>query len=259
MSLSDLKAEIRQNHQVKADYFKMELICPGIAIDALPGQFVMIRTSDKNGPLLRRPFSIHDLIWEGDTPMGVALLYRVVGPGTAILSKAKPGENLQVLGPLGKGFQTKANLDSVCLVAGGIGVAPLVFLARSLAGAGGGLCLIGGRTREDVLCGEIFESLGMDVRVATDDGSLGTRGLVTGLLHELIQSGKARNVFTCGPEPMLKVVADMCLDADIPCQVSLETIMACGMGACLGCAISGPGRKILHVCKDGPVMDARIL
>ena len=248
------RAEILENAPKGPGVFRILLHLPALARNAAPGQFVMARVSDGLDPLLRRPFSIHDVFPDGS----FALLYKVVGRGTEILSEKRAGELLDVLGPLGKGFGLSDQKGLVCIVGGGIGAAPLVFLARALARKGiSGRVLLGGRTGSDVLCADVFSSLGFETRIATDDGSQGCCGFVTGLLEDdLTSPNPPEKVFGCGPHAMLEAVARICLSNKVPCEISLESVMACGMGACLGCALPRPEGGHFHVCADGPVMDA---
>jgi dihydroorotate dehydrogenase electron transfer subunit len=248
---------VQKNSQVGSDSFEMILAAPKIAATAEPGQFVMVSCARPPGrtPLLRRPLSIHDV--NGDT---ISLLYRVMGEGTAMLSGFAENDFVSVLGPLGNGFvlgQTKQH----CLVGGGIGIAPLLFLARKIKSFQGEVkVLAGARTEHELLALEKFQSLGT-VSVATDDGSKGHHGFVTELLDR--RSEQDLTVYVCGPAPMMKVTAVLAKKHGWPCQVSLEAHMACGVGACLGCAVErntlAGGLEYVHVCKDGPVFKAEMI
>ena len=198
----------------------------------------------------------------------IEILYEVVGPGTEILAKKKPGEHLDVIGPLGSGFDYQLPRYPVTqwpvLVAGGMGVAPLVFLAQKFSTISSKLetlALVGGRTREKVLCLNEFRKTGCAVKVSTDDGSSGTKGRVTNLLENAlrkIDDPECVMVYACGPKPMLKGVATIVKKFGIPAQLSLESHMACGIGACLGCVVDTiEGYK--RVCKEGPVFSAHEL
>lgn len=232
---------------------------------ANPGQFVTLRLPEESEPLLRRPFSIHRVLHENSGVKGVEILYKSIGGFTRKLSHAVPGDRVDVLGPLGKGFTVSSSIEGAALAAGGIGVAPMVFLAESLLQAGLSpsrlaVCL-GGRTAEDVLCREQFQALGLSPQTATEDGSLGEKGLVTGVLErELARNpaGQADRVYACGPMPMLRAVAELAGRHGRACEVSIETLMACGVGACLGCAIKDRHHEngYGHVCIDGPVFEA---
>jgi len=236
----------------------MGLRSPEIVVKARPGQFVMIRVSPNTDPLLRRPFSIcgtrgNDLF---------LILYKVVGKGTAILSNVRKGEKLSVLGPLGREFELPEPGRKSLLVSGGIGVAPLVFLAQA---AKNNLVFIAGyRSASEMVPMEQVCPSRTDISIATDDGTAGHPGFVTEILESHL-AGSADDypkIFACGPLPMLKRVAALTIDRDIPCQVSLEANMACGLGACQGCAVGASkdsDRTYYHVCQDGPVFDVHTL
>ena len=251
-------AEIIGNDRVTAEIFLMTLRCDRIAADARPGQFVMIRVRRGADPLLRRPFSIC-----GTGPGGILrILYRVVGRGTAILSRLPRGDRLPVLGPLGRGFDLTGENPSCILVAGGMGIAPLLFLAA--AGSGALTFMAGFRSAAEQIPPDLFGPGPVEVLPATDDGSVGHHGPVTELLEQHLSAVKknAAAVCSCGPLPMLQRVALLCRDRGVPCQVSLEAAMACGLGVCRGCAVRasrGEKETYYHVCRDGPVFDARTL
>lgn len=258
------KATVLWNREKGPGYFSMGLSCPGYAA-AKPGQFVMVRVSRQETPLLRRPFSIHRLLLKEGLAAGIELLYKVVGAGTAILARTAPGAVLDVLGPIGNGFSIPEDCRRAYLVGGGIGVPPLVFLATALEKTGmdmsGCRMFLGGRSREDLLCGEEFEALGIPVQFTTDDGSAGDHCLVTHPLEMAAASSPPDILYACGPLPMLACIVGISDKYNIPCQVSIESMMACGIGACLGCAVQkrGDSESYWHVCKDGPVFDAKQL
>lgn len=257
------KAQILWNDSAGPGIFRIGLDCRRGFERAKPGQFVMLRISEGLDPLLRRPFSIHKKIWQSDRFDGIELLYKVVGKGTALLSNCRPGENVDILGPLGSAFVLPPGAENVFIVAGGIGVAPMVFLAQHLADTGmaPSACevFLGGRTRAELLCAEEFAALNMAVCTTTDDGSSGDQCLVTHPV-EVAMSGRRPDVmFACGPPAMLDCIIGLAEAHGVACQVSVETLMACGMGACLGCAVAAkdqPGR-FYHACQDGPVFDTR--
>ncbi len=261
--MKDIKAKVLSNENIGSGYFKMSLEAPSIARSATPGQFVQVRCSDTLEPFLRRPFSIHRLEPEGSKLKGIEILYEVVGKGTEILSKKRAGEFLKVLGPLGNGFTlprtTNDERRTAILIAGGIGIAPLVFLAEVLAEKKiKATVLIGAKIKKMLLCEKDLKKLGATVHVATDDGSKGYKGLVTKLFEKVLPFTIHHSLFTiytCGPQPMLKNIADICAKQKIKCYASLEEKMACGLGACLGCVIRVKGKGTVHklVCKDGPI------
>jgi dihydroorotate dehydrogenase electron transfer subunit len=253
--------EYQENSRVEAierlssTFYRLTLVSPRIAAAARPGQFVMASCGTTFDPLLRRPFSIHRCTRDGQ----LQLLFRVVGQGTRLLSELKADQSLSLIGPLGQGFHIHP-AESVALVGGGIGIAPLLFLAAALRQAAGGetLChaFLGSRTAEEVSpMASDFSALGCRVETATDDGSMGYHGLVTDLLVPHL--AEYHRVYTCGPHAMMAAVARLCETAGIGCEVSLEAHMACGLGACLGCTVHGVGDRYLHVCTHGPVLDAQ--
>jgi dihydroorotate dehydrogenase electron transfer subunit len=245
--------KILYNKKVKNGYFHMRLLSSGIAKQALPGQFLNIKVNESCEPLLRRPLSIHKV--GGNN---IEIFYAVVGEATKILSQRKPGEFLSVIGPLGNGFDCKAGKSKV-LVAGGMGVAPLVFLAKKLTKSiakNKPLVLIGAKTKNDILCEKEFKDLGCAVKIATDDGSKGFKGYVSELLSITLSTIDYRpsTIYACGPKHMLKEIVRLCNKHSIPAQVSLEEHMACGIGACLGCVVNTK-KGFKRVCKEGPVFN----
>jgi len=256
-----LDGEILENSEVGPERYKMVVYCPQIAREAKPGQFVHIRVSEGYNPLLRRPFSVHRVRGQE-----FSILYKVVGKGTEILSRKKKGEYLDILGPLGQGYrlaELASNISQSILVAGGTGVASLLFLAESILASGSKLpilVLIGAKNREEILCERDFRRLGCRVEVATEDGTTGYKGLVSQLLEKLLsprETPRKPLVFACGPQEMLKRIGEISRRYRFSCQVSLEERMACGVGACLGCAVRVKNSPYIYkrACKDGPVFD----
>ena len=215
-----------------------------------------VKISPDSDPLLRRPFSVHKI--KGSS---IKILYEVVGRATRILSEKKAGEYLDIIGPLGNGFSYQLSAISrhySILVAGGMGVAPLVFLAEKIK-KGEMLVLIGAKTKGQILCEKDFRGLGREVKISTDDGSQGFQGKVTDLLEQILQARhcalESIAIYACGPRPMLKAITQISKKYGIPAQISLEEHMACGFGACFGCAIKTiNGQR--RVCKEGPVFKA---
>ena len=255
MRMIEQTIEIVFNKGIVTDTFLMGLRSPEIAGTANPGQFVMIRAGTGIDPLLRRPFSICGT--QGDDLFFI--LFRVVGRGTAIMAELKEGERLSVLGPLGRGFELPKKDQLGLLIAGGIGVAPLFYLAQTMKKSDFKF-MAGFRSANEIIRMEQICGLPIDVSIATDDGTEGYAGQVTDLLeNDLRQQGPEKDsisVFACGPRPMLKKVATMAMDHGVYCQTSLETAMACGIGACQGCVVnasSNEKRTYYHVCTDGPV------
>jgi dihydroorotate dehydrogenase electron transfer subunit len=233
--------------------FQTELTCKTF----LPGQFVQLRARDSCDPLLRRPFSIHRIHTRKNT---FDLLYRIVGMGTSLISESVPGDVFNIVGPLGNGFQLDGSFSHAVIVVGGMGSAPAFFLMDRLLHAGKKVTLFWGARDKS----EIFDLLSLrdqnvDVRIATEDGSLGKKGLVTNLLKSFINKKGDESMvrgFICGPEGMLKSVQSMILKSPASWQVSLEERMACGVGVCCGCAITMKSGSFELACK-GPVFDLK--
>ena len=252
---------IRANDPVGGGCCRMTLDAPPEYGSARPGQFVTLRFPDGSGPLLRRPFSIHGVVKAAGAAVGVELLYKVVGGFTQRLSAMRPGGAVDLLGPLGNDFGVGAAARRVWMVAGGIGAAPRAVLARRRAGTGVDMAtsarFFGGRSAADLISIERFSDLGMTVFAVTEDGSAGEQGLVTIPLAREAAISPPDVICACGPMPMLRAVAGIAEARGIPSRVSMETVMACGLGACLGCAVETAGDEngYRHVCRDGPVFD----
>ena len=235
-----LKATLLKQEKIARDIYSLTIQADLIAQIAQPGQFVHLRVSQNLDPLLRRPLSICNL----DKKSGeLTFWYQTIGRGTKLLSQLLPGDTLDIIGPLGRGFQTDFSGKKIALVAGGIGIAPLIFLAKKLALRNNVKIFWGAKNKHYLPT----LPLNIPLETITEDGSSGKKGLVTSLLTESFDY-----LFTCGPQPMLKAVAHLAFQKGIPLQVSLESVMACGVGACSGCLIKGP-KKQFKVCADGPV------
>ncbi len=253
------------NKKLSTAYYNIGLSCSGHYSSAKPGQFVMLGLSGQTAPLLRRPFSIHNLLISNGITYGLELLYKVVGTATTSLAQRKAGDIVDVFGPLGSGFLIPSGTKRIFMVAGGVGVAPLVFLVSDLHRKSIDLsscrAFIGGRTKEDLLCHNEFLELGVSVLTTTDDGSAGDQCLVTHPLEKALCHAVPDVIVACGPMDMLACVVGIAENREVPCQVSIETMMACGMGACLGCAVDSriDAKHYLHACIDGPVFPADVL
>jgi dihydroorotate dehydrogenase electron transfer subunit len=258
-------AEILFNKPVSPELFHMGLRCPDVADKVQPGQFLMVRIQDRFDPLLRRPFAVHRL-FPNDAPGSFEMLYKVVGRGTQLLTTMQGGDSVNLLGPLGRGFRLPKEKGFVLMVAGGIGIAPLPYLAETLAASGykGPFVLwFGGKTSADLVCVKHFEDLGFAVHLVTEDGSQGKQGLVTGHLEQWLtqQDELPKVMYSCGPYLMQRSVADMAARLGISSQLSMEALMACGVGACLSCSLRcrpPKGARDPHyanVCQDGPVFE----
>lgn len=279
MLVSQLRSEIVEHHQVGPGLYWLVLAGPDIAQHARPGHFVHLVVSDtapenpcplwmQYTPLLRRPFSIA----ERDPIQGTfSLIYRVVGGGTHVLSTRRVGEYVDVLGPLGGTFAPLEPDRPAVVIAGGVGVAPFFFLAQEALRTGGArlhdMTVLFGAATAGLLSGEEkFRALGIDVSLATDDGSRGFHGFVTDLLEDLLRRDPARcaYLYVCGPTPMMRRSAALAQEAGIPGQMSLEGIMPCGVGVCMACVVpcvrpspgaSPSGTVYERVCVSGPVFD----
>lgn len=232
------------------------------ARDAKPGQFVHIQVSDTQDPLLRRPLSIAGIDPEKEE---ITIYYRVAGKGTDLLTRIGNHEYVSVLGPLGTGFTVPQD-GEIVLIAGGIGIFPMYALLQAIDRTKVKVKLLWGGEKEEFLKSadlNLLQTMGIDYEVATLDGSLGTKGLVTALLEKYLvkKKGPAVRAASCGPKGMLKAVTEMCLQNELPIEVSLEERMACGIGACLGCVCTVKGEngepKRKRVCKEGPVLDGK--
>ena len=236
-------------------YFRLVLHAPQIAPFIQPGQFAHVRILPLKDALLRRPFSIFQVA--GDT---FSILYKTVGKGTDALSRMRAGEELNVIAPLGHGFTVpQAGGEVPLLVAGGYGMAAMFLLAQRSPQKG--IVFVGGRRRVDILCEKDFAAIGWEVRVATEDGSHGEKGLVTQpLIAELNKKLPHRKVFACGPTPMLKAVGKIAEDFNLPAELSMDEHMCCGVGTCLTCVIpvkTIEGWEYQRTCTEGPVFDSR--
>jgi dihydroorotate dehydrogenase electron transfer subunit len=247
--------KVISNRKVKPGYYLMAVKCPTVAKKAKPGQFLTVRCGNGTTPLLRRPFGFHRI-----RASGFEILYERIGKGTAFLSGLKTGDEIDILGPLGNGFTIPKGKKDFVIIAGGIGVAPLTSLAESLVKIKKAkiYAIIGARSGNILLCEDHFKSIGIKTMVATDDGTCGKRCFATDVLNEFLAAKKGSHpvIFACGPGPMLKAAAHIANKRGLECYVSLEENIACGVGACLGCAIkTKSGYKL--VCKDGPVFNAK--
>jgi dihydroorotate dehydrogenase electron transfer subunit len=254
-----LRAEVLENSFISPQYYLITLSSREVAKEARPGQFVLVRGWSGYDPLLARPMSINEVYYDAGRPKGIKILFQVVGRGTQLLSLLSPGDEVYLRGPLGNGFPLSPTGKAI-LIAGGIGVSPLLFLASELKKGGSELgLLIGGKSEEDILLVQSFEKLGVMIGITTEDGSSGRKGVVTELVEERLSRGEELIIYACGPEGMLKEVARLSQRYRCKAYLSLERRMACGIGACLGCAvkIKKEGREeMVRVCREGPVFSA---
>ncbi len=244
------KSKVESVQKISDNIFLIKVLSPSIASLAKPGQFCNIKVSENSFPLLRRPFSVCDV--EEDY---LFFLFDIHGEGTKLISEKKPGESLELLGPLGNGFDYKNGYDTAVIVAGGLGVAPFPFLLKNLSANKKIISLIGGRSKKNIV------TIGLkNVLASTDDGSEGFHGTVVDLFKREIKniSHNKFRIFACGPTPMLKALQSYCVENNYDCQISVECAMACGFGICQGCPIDPVnGGTYLLVCKDGPVFEAK--
>ena len=260
----DIDAAVIGNTRLSEDYSVLALAAPEIAAAARPGQFVMLKTSRGMDPLLRRPFSIFEVLRDADgSPQGITILNKRIGTGTRLLYETEPGAHVQCLGPLGVPFEPADAPTEAWMVAGGVGLAPFVTLAEALVARGTPATLFyGARRAADLHCVDIFERIGVPLVFSTEDGSRGSRGFVTVPLEQRLAARPAGEVrlYVCGPTPMMRAVAAVAAAHGRRCDVSLEQVMGCGMGGCYSCVV--PARDAsgtphhTRSCIDGPVFDA---
>ena len=221
--------------------------------DIAPGQFVQVRIDGSPSTYLRRPISIHDVDFQQNE---IALLVQQVGEGTRRLSAANVGDIINMVLPMGNGFSLPEKAEKVLLVGGGIGIAPLYYFAKVLNEKGiRPILLLGGKTKTDLIRSEDYQQFG-ETFVTTEDGSLGEKGFVT--MHSMWQKQSFEKIYVCGPKPMMKAVAKLAAEKNVWCEVSLENLMACGLGACL-CCVEDTVDGHVCVCKEGPVFNTRRL
>jgi dihydroorotate dehydrogenase electron transfer subunit len=265
---------VQENVQLARDTYRVRFDCPEIAQRIVPGQFIMMRLAGCHDPLLGRPLALYDTVLAGDgTPMGLDIVYLVVGKFTSRLAQATFGHRLDVWGPLGNGFAPRA-ADHLVMVAGGIGQTPFLALAREYLGrrtfgsptrvpqVAKQVTLCYGARSDEYLAGVAdFASLGVRVLTSTDDGSAGHHGLVTDVLRQVIDGPEPpSHIVCCGPEAMMHAVAEIAAAAEIACEVSLESPMACGIGICFSCVARVRDESghwdYRRTCVEGPVFDA---
>lgn len=261
----DIAAEVIANTPLSADYNVLALAAPGIAAAAQPGQFVMIKARTGVDPLLRRPFSVFEIVRDpAGTPTGFSILNKRIGVSTALLFEARLGHCVSVLGPLGRPFTQVAPPQEAWLVAGGVGLAPFEALARQLRARDVPVTLFyGARRAAELFYLDTFASLGVRLVLATEDGSLGERGRIVAPLDRALAArpaGTRPMLYACGPEGMLAATARVAEARGVPCEVSVERLMGCGMGGCYSCVVpmrdaDGHAHHV-RSCLSGPVLPA---
>ncbi len=244
--MHDETVAILENRKVNGKYFKLVFRSRFLNRHVLPGQFMQMQVEPTGDPFLRRPFSYYRV--NGDQ---VEVLYEILGRGTALLSARQKGETLQIAGPLGKSFTQKVGRRKRVLIAGGVGVPPLIFLSETV---GADYVLIGTKSKEEIMPKREMAKVKGKVLYSTNDGSFGTKGYVTALLEELLTKEKPENLFiqTCGPTPMMQAVFKIAKKRGIAGEASIDKPMACGVGACLGCMVLTPDGWVAS-CTQGPV------
>jgi dihydroorotate dehydrogenase electron transfer subunit len=269
------RVEVLENERIARDTYRLRFAFPQLARTIVPGQFAMVRLADCDDPLLARPLALYDTALGGDggnEPASIDVVYLVVGKMTGRLAAMVPGQQLEVWGPLGNGF-APCECEHLLMVAGGIGQTPFLAMAREALGqrqygdrprifrSRPRVTLCYGVRSQPYLAGVAdFEKLGVEVRISTDDGSAGHRGLVTDLVERALDESPGAHVVCCGPEPMMEAVSKIALARGVGCQVSLETPMACGIGICFSCVArvrDANGQwDYRRTCVEGPVFDA---
>jgi dihydroorotate dehydrogenase electron transfer subunit len=245
------------NERLAECFYLLTVRAPHVAETCRPGQFVMLRSTRGRWPYLNRPFSIY----ASDGDSDIEIVYKVVGRATTLMAEMGKGEELHVIGPLGTAFSPVDGCSHVVAVAGGIGVPPLGFYCKRNAGACERMFLVvGAKTKPELLVPVGLMGEGIEVVCYTEDGSKGGRGLATDGLSSILQSVDSGpsmiRIAACGPKRMLAEVYRIAEGAGIACEVSVEEIMACGIGACMSCAVPAAGGGYLHACTDGAVLPA---
>jgi dihydroorotate dehydrogenase electron transfer subunit len=271
--------EVIENLPLARGTYRIRIACPELARRIVPGQFVMLRLAGCDDPLLGRPLALYDTVISAEgEPVGIDIVYLVMGKMTSRLAQYQPGQSLDVWGPLGNGFPPLPT-EHLIMVAGGIGQTPFMAVGREHLGLrrygapprqltrSKKVTLCYGVRRAEYLAGvDEFRAIGIDVRISTDDGSTGRHGFATELLRDVLKEPEAEvadgrcRIVCCGPEKMMEAVAHIAREANVPCQVSLETPMACGIGICFSCVTkvrqADGGWDYRRTCVEGPVFDA---
>jgi dihydroorotate dehydrogenase electron transfer subunit len=262
---SDVAAEVIANTPLSADYNVLALAAPAIAAAAAPGQFVMVKVATGHDPLLRRPFSVFEILRDAHGAVtGLSLLNKRIGVSTGLLYSAQPGQRVACLGPLGRPFTLVDPPTEAWMVAGGVGLAPFAALAERLVASGVKTTLFyGARRASELFYVEMFERLGVRLLLTTEDGSAGERGRIIAPLERELAARHADDpvlLYACGPEGMLAATARTAAKYGRPCEVSVERVMGCGLGGCYSCVVPmrGDDGKFHHVraCLSGPVLAA---
>ena len=275
-----INAKVVSNKRINENCWRVVLDAPRISSEVKPGQFIHVKVGGENGPLFRRPFSVFRRVPLQGNHLGIEVVYEVIGGGTRMMTGLRKGDTLDIIGPLGHGFELDRSKSVQAVVAGGTGAACLFLLAEEISKAGLQLrVFLGAETKASVLVKKEYEALKGEVMVSTDDGTYGYHGFVTEMLDKAFREGKISTncaIYSSGPEPMLKALASICRKYEASAQVSVERQMMCGIGACLACvckvdpshlskernsgvsyvqSVSDKEFGYALVCKDGPVFD----
>ena len=255
-----VKAKLLEKKELINGIFQFTVDAKEIVETAKPGHFVEVRVNDDIEPFLRRPISIHNM----DKKSGkLEFIFQVKGKGTQILSNKNIGDLIDIIGPLGNGTFEYDKYEKIAIIGGGIGVFPLYELAKNAKNDGKNVNIyLGFRNKDLVVLEDEFKNVSNELVLTTDDGSYSKKGFAIDFLKQDIEAGKIDCIYACGPLPMLKAVRNLAIEKDIPCQISLEERMGCGLGVCLGCAVKTAespkdAPQYVHVCKAGPVFDEK--
>ena len=256
----NIKAKLLKKEELAKGIFKFSVQADEIINTAKPGNFIEIRVNDDIEPFLRRPISIHNM----DRENGILeFIFQEKGKGTKILSARREGELIDIIGPLGYGTFKYSSYENLAIIGGGIGVFPLYELAKCAKSENKNVNIyLGFRNKDLVVLEEEFKNVSNNFILTTDDGSYSQKGFAIDFLKKDIEQGKIDSLYACGPLPMLRAVRELAIEKNIPCQISLEEKMACGLGVCLGCAVKTAespkdAPEYWHVCKAGPVFEAK--
>ena len=256
----NIKAKLLKKEELKPGILKFSVQADEIVSTAKPGNFIEIRVNDDIEPFLRRPISIYNMNKENGI---LEFIFQIKGKGTTILAKRNEGELIDIVGPLGFGTFKYSSYENLAIIGGGIGVFPLYELAKSAKNENKNVnTYLGFRNKDLVVLEYEFNKVSNQLTITSDDGSYAQKGFAIDFLKKDIEDGKIDSIYACGPLPMLKAVRELALEKNIPCQISLEEKMACGLGVCLGCAVKTAkspkeAPEYWHVCKAGPVFQAK--
>ena len=256
----NIKAKLLKKEELKPGILKFSVQADEIVSTAKPGNFIEIRVNDDIEPFLRRPISIYNMNKENGI---LEFIFQIKGKGTTILARRNEGELIDIVGPLGFGTFKYSSYENLAIIGGGIGVFPLYELAKSAKNENKNVnTYLGFRNKDLVVLENEFKKVSNQLTITTDDGSYAQKGFAIDFLKKDIEDGKIDSIYACGPLPMLRAVRELAIEKNIPCQISLEERMACGLGVCLGCAVKTAkspreAPEYWHVCKAGPVFQAK--